>query len=691
MSDKIKPHHLDRKAMLYIRQSSTYQVNNNLESQKLQYAMQERLRQLGWRDIDIVDDDLGRSAAGTVTRTGFERMVAEICLGQVGAVAAREVSRFARNSREWQRLVEVCRVVDTLLVDQEMVYTPRQSNDRLLLGLKGSLNEYELDLLRQRSVEARREKARRGELIVAAPAGYIKTQDQRLEKNPDLRIQDAVQLVFTKFMELGTARQVLLWFLEHGLELPIVNQRGEIHWTRPSYSTVHQILTSPTYAGAYAYGKTEHSVRYEAGEPRRSSRRKQREHWWALIPDVHEGYISWEQHQQIQQMMSDNSYGREQMGAAKKGAALLAGILRCRRCGRKLMVRYTGRGHNVLRYVCYRAWLDNGEPPCIAFGGLPVDEAISREILRVVEPAAIKAAVMAAEDHSHQDDEVLAAWERDLQAARYAASRAQKQYDLADPENRLVVDELERRWDEALHRVQDVEQRIEQHKRQQAAAVRPTPEEFECLARDLETVWSNPDTDARLKKRIVRTLIHEVIAEVDQDQGKLILIIHWKGGIHTQLNLQRRRRGQNGAQASKDVVEGIKILARVSSDEVIAGVLTRNGLRTGRGNRWTTERVTSLRSHYQIPRHTIENQRAAGWMTLTQAAAFLEINSHTLRKELERGKIEADHPFPAGPWVLNRGILESEAATKLAERVHRPAHTTAIPSPDQPALDLSDT
>jgi len=500
MSDKIKPHHLDRKAMLYIRQSSTYQVNNNLESQKLQYAMQERLRQLGWRDIDIVDDDLGRSAAGTVTRTGFERMVAEICLGQVGAVAAREVSRFARNSREWQRLVEVCRVVDTLLVDQEMVYTPRQSNDRLLLGLKGSLNEYELDLLRQRSVEARREKARRGELIVAAPAGYIKTRDQRLEKNPDLRIQDAVQLVFTKFMELGTARQVLLWFLEHGLELPIVNQRGEIHWTRPSYSTVHQILTSPTYAGAYAYGKTEHSVRYEAGEPRRSSRRKQREHWWALIPDVHEGYISWEQHQQIQQMMSDNSYGREQMGAAKKGAALLAGILRCRRCGRKLMVRYTGRGHNVLRYACYRAWLDNGEPPCIAFGGLPVDEAISREILRVVEPAAIKAAVMAAEDHSHQDDEVLAAWERDLQAARYAASRAQKQYDLADPENRLVVDELERRWDEALHRVQDVEQRIEQHKRQQAAAVRPTPEEFECLARDLETVWSNPDTDARLKK-----------------------------------------------------------------------------------------------------------------------------------------------------------------------------------------------
>jgi DNA invertase Pin-like site-specific DNA recombinase len=257
MSDKIKPHHLERKAVLYIRQSSAYQVSNNLESQKLQYAMQARLRQFGWQEVDIVDDDLGRSAAGTVHRAGFERMVSEVCLGHVGAVAAREVSRFARNSREWQRLVEVCRVVDTLLIDQEMVYTPRQSNDRLLLGLKGSLNEYELDLLRQRSVEARREKARRGDLIVAAPVGYIKTEDQKLEKDPDRRVQEAVLLVFAKFMELGTARQVLLWLIEHGLQLPVVGRRGEVHWVRPSYGTVHQILRNPAYGGAYAYGKTD--------------------------------------------------------------------------------------------------------------------------------------------------------------------------------------------------------------------------------------------------------------------------------------------------------------------------------------------------------------------------------------------------------------------------------------------------
>jgi len=234
MSDKIKALHLQRKAMLYVRQSSAYQVNHNLESQKLQYAMEERLKQLGWREIEVVDDDLGRSAAGTVTRAGFERMVAEVCLGKVGAVAAREVSRFARHRREWQQLVEVCRVVDTVLIDQETVYSPRQSNDRLRLGLKGSLNEYELDWLRQRSREARREKARRGELLVAAPAGYLKTEEGRLEKDPDLRVQEAIRLVFAKLREFGSVRQTRLWFLEQGLDLPVHTPPWEIAWRRPS-------------------------------------------------------------------------------------------------------------------------------------------------------------------------------------------------------------------------------------------------------------------------------------------------------------------------------------------------------------------------------------------------------------------------------------------------------------------------
>jgi DNA invertase Pin-like site-specific DNA recombinase len=402
MSDKIKPHHLERKAILYIRQSTAYQVSHNLESQKLQYAMQDRLQQLGWHEIEVVDEDLGRSAAGTVTRVGFERMVAEVCLGKVGAVAAREVSRFARNSREWQQLVEVCRIVDTLLVDQETVYSPRQSNDRLLLGLKGSLNEYELDLLRQRSVEARREKARRGELLVTAAVGYLKGEEQHWEKDPDRRVQEAVLLVFRKFLELGTVRQTLLWFLEHDLQFPVYTRQGETYWKRPCYATIYRVLTNPVYGGAYAYGKTEHTLRYENGEPHRGIRRKPKEQWLALRPNAHAGYVSWEQYQQIQQAIAENVSGHGPSGAVQGGAALLAGLLRCRRCGRKLTVLYTGNYHDVLRYVCRRGSLDSGQPRCIAFGGMSVDETIANEVLRVVQPAAVEAAVLASEEETRK-------------------------------------------------------------------------------------------------------------------------------------------------------------------------------------------------------------------------------------------------------------------------------------------------
>ena len=675
MSEKIRPQHLARKAMLYVRQSSPYQVIHNLESQKLQYAMEERLHQLGWHEIEVVDDDLGRSAAGVVTRAGFERMVAEVCLGKVGAVAAREVSRFARNSREWQQLVEVCRVVDTVLIDQEMVYAPRLSNDRLLLGLKGSLNEYELDLLRQRSVEARREKARRGELLQAAPVGYIKTEDQRLEKDPDLRVQQAILLVFRKFMELGTVRQTLMWFLEHGLQVPTRNARGETFWKRPVYRSMHRMLTSPIYGGAYTYGKTEQLVRYDGGKPRYHCRRKPREEWLALIPGAHEGYVSWEEFEGIAGAIRENTQGA---GAVKNGPALLTGLLRCSRCGRKLTVRYTGSGHDVLRYSCVRGWLDNGEPRCLAFGGISVDEAISREVLRVVQPTAIEASVLANQELGRQQDDILDALHRDLEAARYTAERAQRQYDASDPENRLVTAELERRWNLALQHVREIEARVEQH----SAAVDPGPaaslEDFYQLSQQLETIWIDPATSVRLKKRIVRTLIEEVLVDLDSSASELILTLHWRGGAHTELRLPRRRRGQCSTQTSRELIEAVGVLARICSDDLIAGILNRNGHLTGRGNRWTRERVTALRSHHRIPCSKRDEQQQRPWMNLTDAAALLDVSPRTLRLAIDRGDISADHPFADGPWVISRDALEGESAQALKRRVARETRRRAV-------------
>lgn len=409
----ITPKHLERSAFVYIRQSSLTQVHENLESQRRQYELADRARALGWSRVEVVDEDLGRSGSGRVKRPGFERFVSAVCLEEVGGVFALEASRLARNNRDWYHLVDLCGLTSTLIIDAEGVYDPHHFNDRLLLGLKGMMSEWELGIMRQRSLVALREKAERGELFTTVPIGFCRTRDNRCEKDPDRRIQRSIHLVFEKFEEMGSIRQVLLWFRQEKVELPAVEYGSfgrTVVWKLPVYNTVHNILTNPIYAGTYAFGRTKTEITVVRGTPeRRSGLAVPQAQWAVLLPGHHEGYIDWDQYQANRKRIAENAQmkGLMSRGAPRRGPSLLAGLLRCRRCGRRLHVSYSGPGGQVLRYGCRGAAINHGAGRCISFGGLAVDRAVEEAILAVVQPGAIDAALQAAAEADAEERQVL--------------------------------------------------------------------------------------------------------------------------------------------------------------------------------------------------------------------------------------------------------------------------------------------
>ena len=675
-SEKIRDEHRRRAAVVYIRQSSPTQVAQNLESQRRQYGLKDRARMLGFSRVEVIDDDLGRSGAGSTGRPGFRKLVNMVCAGDVGAVLCIEASRLARNGRDWHHLIDLCCLVGSVVIDPDGVYDPRLPNDRLLLGLKGTMSEFELTLLRQRSFEALRAKAKRGELKFCLPVGFQWSHQDQIELVPDRRIQDAVKSVFRKFDELGSARQVLLWFRRKQIALPVAETstnigRGHV-WKLPVYKTIHAIITNPTYAGAYAFGRTEGRTRVVDGRAKKTDgHEKPREKWTVLIEDHHPGYITWAQYERNQSILTENAHMKGRMGkkAARGGRALLAGILRCRRCGRKLHVSYGGIGGRVARYHCRGAHLNHGEDWCISFGSLRIDEAIAKQIVAVVRPKAIEAARTAAELAMTKRNDQRRAVELELEQAVYDADIAARRYNAVDPANRLVADELESRWEQALSRVEDLRRRLGELPGDEGDVQTPSVAELQSLASDLLAVWNAPSSDMRLKQRIVRVLIREVIADVDEEKSEVVLVVHWDGGRHSEIRVHKNKTGHHRRRTGEEAESIIRRMAGRWPDEEIAATLNRLGLRTGAGNTWNEQRVYTLRHRRKLPAFD-PNRAKDDTITLDEASRRLGVSPNFVRKLIRQNIVPAKQSAPGAPWEISSSAL-GEDVKQLAASMRK--------------------
>jgi excisionase family DNA binding protein len=664
---------LKRKAVVYVRQSTPAQVQSNRESQRRQYELVDVARRRGFREVEVIDDDLGRSASGTVARPGFERLVAGLCAGEVGAVLCLDASRLARNGRDWHHLLELCGLVEARVIDPDGVYDPARPNDRLLLGMKGSISEFELGVLRARMLDAARAKARRGELRISVPIGYCWHREAGLGLDPDLRVQEAIRLIFARFRELGSARQVFRSLLAEQVHFPRPSDGKKLTsfaWTLIRYRNVISVLKNPFYAGAYAYGKGAKRTEIVDGRARTSyGHRRPLEEWEVLLKDHHDGYIDWAEFERNQKQLAVNAYRK--LGGAKSGRggrALLAGLLSCGRCGRRLMVSYSGRSPGQPVYRCDRPNLMLGLPRCFTFGGLRVDAAVAQELLRAVEPMAIEAAAEAGRRYMEARGEQQRIVELELQQARYEASLAERRYAACDPDNRLIAAQLERSWESALRRVEACEARLKAVQTPDPAAA---PPDFAGLADDLHAAWHAPGATMRARQRLLRALVTDIIADVDEAAREVVLTIHWRGGQHSQLRVRKPKSGEHGCRTPEEALAVMRSMATRWSDEDIAASLNRMGMPTGQGKTWTAHRVGSLRRVHGIHAYRSAEKNGA-WLTMSEAATTLGVSRHRIRRLIKDGIVPAEQAVPGAPYQIRASDLHHERVTAAIARTAGP-------------------
>ena len=611
----IQAHHRERLAYVYVRQSSPQQVIEHLESQDLQYQLAGRAGELGWPEsqIIVIDDDLGKSAISAADRTGFQALVAAVGLGRVGLILVTDVSRLARNCADWFQLLDLASIYATLITDAGGLYDPRDYNDRLLLGLKGTFSEAQWYSMRAQLQAARLNKARRAELALRLPVGYDRRADGQVILRPDRQVQSAIRLVFDQFERLTSARAVLCYFNDQHLLLPhrILDgpNRGEIEWVKPSYQAIYAILKNPVYAGAYAYGR-HHYIRLPGAPQRPVSRPVPMGEWIVLKPDAFPGYISWEQYLHNQARLRENAAGLpwsegQPHGAPLAGSALLAGLLFCGRCGRPLRPRYRAKPC----YVCEADHDQFGAPRCQYFSAAHIDQAVTALFLQALQPLHLETALAAVEQAEAQQRQLAEQWQLRLERARYEADLAQRRYQRVDPDHRLVAVELEKDWEAKLQAYQQLQQ---DWTRQQSQALAPLTEadrqQLRHLAQDVPALWAADTTTPQDRKRLLRCLIRDVTLDSVSQPGFSRITVRWQTGTTTTVTVPRPKPGR---RTSLPLLERIRSLAQTQPDDLIAATLNQEGWSTYTGLPWSRVRVAS--SPQKLLAHRLPGRQGRPW------------------------------------------------------------------------------
>jgi DNA invertase Pin-like site-specific DNA recombinase len=658
---KITASHLARLAIVYLRQSSAAQVEHNRESTERQYALAERAREFGWPAdrIVVIDEDLGLSGSGTAARSGFARLTAEVALARVGLVLGLEVSRLARNNAEWYRLIDLAGLTDTLIGDADGLYHPALFNDRLLLGLKGTMSEAELHVLRARLDGGIRNKAAKGELRRGLPVGFVwGEEDGEVRLHPDEAVGTAIRQVFARFAETGSARRVWLWFRAEGLKLPLqMHPRGEIRWVEASYTAIHHVLTNPIYAGAYVYGRTRQEIVLDAaGGRKKRLRHLPRAEWQVLIPDHHPGFIDWQTYEANQERLAHNTRPgpHKAGGAAREGAALLQGLARCGHCGRRLHTHYRGRNASPGYHCPGKVLVEGRGAYCLNIGGIQIDEAVTGVFLAALQPAGLAATLAAAERLESDREAALKQWRLGVERAHYEAQRGERRYRAVDPDNRLVARGLEREWEERLRALDTAKAELERRERERPRVISEAERNrLLALGPDLTAVWNAATTAPRDRKELLRTLIEEVTISVDRDKAAGRLTLRWKGGAFNEIEIALPRSRPATVRTDEGTIALARRLAVHYPDSVIAGILNRQGRATAYGHRFTAGRVGNLRRHWGIPCCEPTTDQAEGELvTVKKAATALGVAPSTIHRLLNDGIIAGDQLTPGAPWRI---------------------------------------